>query len=595
MAGLTKLTRVTSRLVTFMVRKLHDKLRDTLSILDYEKTGTEQDRWIAAITDLQSKGGGTLLVPAGTYTFTGPVSASLTTRVCIKFQPGASLNQTVDSHLFNFTSTSGGSLDVQGPGVITALFSAKSASSAAIKFVGTGRVRSFICTGSLEIHADETTVSQFKYGMHLTDVQDGVIRDTLFSALQGTYFGTALYITAVNGASVSWTIDGIDSYNHEVDIDVAGTRSPGVEGIKLINCDLVSSKHGFRWINTASYVPPQLEMVGCHVNTKSAGVILTNVMQIHVSGGLFYRSITTVLDPADIARGFFEFNNAQDWSIMGASMSVVHSSINVPAILINGTTNAFGRIDGTHFWMNGRDKAFIKIIGSITRLQLGSGCTKDTSGQWIDLSEFTGNHGQIQISDDIRLTALDLSTIGNVFVDASSGTVDLRPVKRGILTLDNVTESSVVTAFQSPEIGRVYTIVCSTAGVTIQRNSGILLRDTGNFIFHQAGETLTIVVTADGIVRELARSNPLNFRGSLAATTTTPSIAAGASAMVATGTITGMKVTDGFVFKTSDAYTGFILSVVKTGASTFQVYATNVTAGALTFPSLTITVRAANF
>lgn len=593
--ALTKLVRVSSDLATFLLRKIQDKLRETMSVTDYAVTTTEEARWTAALADLDSRGGGVLFVPQGTYNFTGSVAIQLSTRIRIRFANGSNLNQTVDADLFNITTTSAGALDLDGPGVITAKFSAKSASAAAVRFQGSSRVRSFICTGSLQIFQDEATVSQFRYGLHLTDVQDGVIRDPLFSALQGTYFGTAIYVTAINNPSVSWTIDGMDSYNHEIDIDIAGTRSPGVEGVKLINCDLVSSKHGLRWLNTSGYVPPQLEMVGCHVNTKSAGVVLDNVLQVHITGGLYYRSFTSVLDPADIARGFFEFTNVQDWSIIGPSLSVVHSSINVPAILLSGSSGAFGRIDGTHFWMNGRTGAFVKIVGAITRLQLGAGCTKDTSGRWLDLDDFTGNHGQIQISDDIRLTDLDWTSIGNVFCDASSGTVDLRPVKRGNLTLSNVTDSTVVTAFQSPEVGRMYTITCSTPGVTIQRNSNILFRDQGNFIFYQAGDTVTLISTASGVLREVARSNPLNVRGSLTAASTTPSIAAGASALVASGTITGMSAGDGIIFKTSAAYPGFTLAAVKTSATAVAIYATNVSGATASFPSLTFTVRSVNY
>lgn len=593
--ALTKATRLGSYLAMFIYRTLENKLRDTMSILDFRGSGTEESRWIEAITYMNSNKGGTLIVPAGDYNFTGTVSATLSKRVRLMFQPGANLNQTVDADLFSITSTSNGVLDLDGPGIITAKFGVASANSAAFRFKGSSRVRSFVSTGSLQIFADQDAGGAFKYGFHLTDVQDGVIRDTLFSALQGTYHGTAIYITAVDNPSVSWTIDGIDSYNHEIDIDIVGTRAPGVEGVKLVNCDLVSSKHGLRWVNTSGYVPPQLEMVGCHVNTKSAGVILNNVMQAHFSGGLYYRSYTGVLGAEDIARGFFEFTNVQDWSIMGPSMSVVHSSINVPAILVSGSSSAFGRIDGTHFWMNGRNSGFVKVVGSMTRLQLGAGCTKDTSGRWIDLDEFTGNHGQIQISDDIRLTDLDWELIGNVFCDASSGTVDLRPVKRGNLSLSNVSSSSVITAFQSPEVGRMYTITCSVAGVTIQRNSNILFRDQGNFIFYQAGDTVTLICTASGVLREVARSNALNVRGTLSATSTTPSIAAGETAPVASGTITGMSVGDGLLVKTNAAHTGFTLNAVKTGASTVTIYATNVSGATATFPSLTFTIRAANF
>lgn len=585
------LTRLTSKLITFMARTLHSKLTDTVSLMDFQKTTTEEARWAAAISYLNTGKGGTLLIPAGDYNFTGTVSLVISKRIRLSFQPGAVLNQTVDSDLFNFTSVVGGVLDVEGPGVINAKFGVASTASAALRFKGSTQVRSFVCTGSLQLFADQSGGGAFRYGLHLTDVQDGVIRDNLFSALQGTYHGTAIYITAISNPSVSWTIDGIDSYNHEIDIDISGTRNPGVEGVKLFNCDLVSSKHGLRWINTSSYVPPQLEMIGCHVNTKSAGVVLSKVLQVHVMGGLYYRSITSILPPEDIARGFFEFTDVQDWAIVGASMSVVHSSINVPAILITGTSGAFGRIDSTHFWMNGRNGPFVKLVGAITRLQLGGGCTKDTSGVWVDTSGYTSTPGNLQVDESIRLTDLDWETLANVYVDGSSGTFNLGNGRRGLITISNVDASSVITGVTSVEPGKMYTFRCQVAGVTINRTANMLFRNTGNFVFAEAGDTVTMVSTAAGVLCEVARSNPNNKTGRLTMTTTNPSIGSGATAEVAAGTLVGMGVTDGLSFATNLPHPGFTLSVIKNTAANVRVVATNITGAAASFPLMSVTVE----
>lgn len=589
--ALTKATRLGSYLAMFIYRTLENKLRDTMSVLDFRGSGTEESRWVEAINYMNSAKGGTLIIPAGDYNFTGTVSATLSKRVRLMFQPGANLNQTVDADLFSITSTSNGVLDLEGPGLITAKFGVASDNAAAFRFKGSARVRSFVSTGSLQIFADQDAGSAFKYGFHLTDVQDGVIRDTLFSALQGTYHGTAIYITAVDNPSVSWTIDGIDSYNHEIDIDIVGTRAPGVEGVKLFNCDLVSSKHGLRWVNTSGYVPPQLEMVGCHVNTKSAGVVLNKVLQVHITGGLYYRSVTSVLDPADIARGFFEFTDVQDWSIIGPSLSVVHASINVPAILVKGTTGAFGRVDGTHFWMNGRDGAFLKLEGALTRMQIGGGCTKDTSGLWVDTAGYTSTPGNLQVSKSLRLTDLDYANIANVYVDASGGTFNLGNGRRGLITLNNVTSSTVITGVTSVEPGRVYTFRSQTAGVTINRTANLLFRNTGNFVFTEAGDTVTMISTAAGVLCEIARSNPNNKTGRLTMTSTTPSIAAGATAEVAAGTLVGMTETDALVFATSLAHPGFTINLVKNSASNVRVLATNVSGSTALFPALSITVE----
>lgn len=584
------LQRLTSALVTFMTRTLHSKLRDTMSILDYEKSVTEEARWASAIEDLCNRGGGTLIVPAGVYVFTGSIAVSVTKRVQLKFQPGAILHQFVDADLFNIVTTTSGAIDFDGPGEIIAKFGNMSQSSAAIRFQGTSRVRSFVCTGSLQIHKDAASGSQFYEEFHLIDGQDCVIRDVISSGLVGEYHGRGIYITAINNPSVSWTIDGVDSYDHEIGVYIEGQISPGVEGVKAFNCDWVGCKHGIHWVNESAYFPPQLEVFGCHINSRGACILLKRLVQVHVIGGLYYRRNSDSL-PDVSSHSFFMFDGIQDMSIVGASLSVTLSSMTLDAITLKGT-GAFGRIDGNHFWMNQRNGAFIKMEGTYSKLAIGGANTKDTDGAWINLDRFTGNHTNIQISSDLRLSGRDWSTIGNVHVDASSGVVDLSKVKRGMLYLSNVDSNSVITGFSNVEVGRMITIQCDVAGVTISRSSSVLLRDTGDFKFSTAGDTITLISTATNTLREVSRSNPSNVKGSLTMTSLTHNIAAGGVSMIATGIVPNMGVGDGVIYSTSQPHSGFILNAVKEPGGRVSFYATNIGSTAAGFPSLSITTRA---
>ena len=261
----------------FRERTVWRRLDDTASVLDYGLATEASDATSAAIDYLLSVGGGTLFFPRGKYTFSYTIVRTLTASIKIVLDANAELVMSQDADLFYFKTTTGGRLLLCGEGIIRAGFAGAqaagvSSSAAVVRFEGTSNVRAFGVEGSLRI--SKGVSGAFKYGLHLTDVQDPKIIGLHMDGYQKKGEQIGIYITNKNNPSVSWSISNLDFYDLTVGVEIVTVNAPGVEGLKFVDCDFVGVKHGVTYDNNSSYYPPQFEMMGCHVNSYDTCVKL---------------------------------------------------------------------------------------------------------------------------------------------------------------------------------------------------------------------------------------------------------------------------------------------------------------------------------
>ncbi|WP_225378335.1 hypothetical protein [Klebsiella pneumoniae] len=473
----------------FRDRTVWRRLDDTASVLDYGSATEASDATSDAIDYLLSVGGGTLFFPRGKYTFTYTIVKTLSASIKIVLDANAELVMSRDVDLFYFKTTTSGRLLLCGEGIIRAGFvgseaSGVSSSAAVVRFEGTSNVRSFGVEGSLRI--SKGTMGAFKYGFHLTDVQDPKIIGLHMDGYQQKGEQVGIYITNKNNPSVSWSFANLDFYDVTIGVQIVTAVAPGVEGLKFVDCDFVGVKHGVTYVNTSSYIPPQYEMMGCHVNSYDSCVKLDRLLDVKIIGGLYYRKGITVGGVLQSNGSFFEISNCQDIEINGVSGSITNSNVDVPFIVLDGSaiSLAFARIDNNLFWANARKSAFLTLSGNIQKIHFSSGNIKDSEGKWLVEDGVTNPSGAgIVIQEGLQLNPAYDGNLIISYVPYSGGVVSLGASRAPMVSVTGATSGQSITAFSGGRPGKTYNVLCNTAGVKLVHGSGILLKGGGTFTF----------------------------------------------------------------------------------------------------------------
>ncbi|WP_282808957.1 hypothetical protein [Klebsiella pneumoniae] len=473
----------------FRERTVWRRLDDTASVLDYGPANKASDATSDAIDYLLSIGGGTLFFPRGKYTFTDTVFKTLTASIRIALDANAEIVMAKDADLFYFKTTTGGRLLLCGEGIIRAGFVGSQAAgvssyAAVVRFEGTSNVRAFGLEGSLRI--SKGVMGAFKYGLHLTDVQDPKIFGLHIDGYQQKGEQVGICITNKNNPSVSWSFSNLDFYDVTVGVEIVTATAPGVEGVKFVDCDFVGVKHGVTYVNNSPYYPPQFEMMGCHVNSYDTCLKLDRLLDIKIIGGLYYRRGFTVDGVIQSSGSFFEILNCQDIEINGVTGSITNRNVDVPFIVLAGPTVslAFARIDNNFFWANSRSSPFLTLSGSIRTVVLSAGNIKDSNGKWLVEDGVTN----LASADILVQNGLNLSPVhdGNLIISRvpfSDGVVDLSASRAPMVSVSGAIAGQSITAFAGGRSGRTYNVLCNIAGVKLVHSSNLLLKGGGQFIF----------------------------------------------------------------------------------------------------------------
>lgn len=455
----------------------------------------------AAIDSVLTAGGGVITIPPGTWTAASTITRTLTAPVTIVLAPGAVISKTTDGDLFAFTLSGSGSITLTGTGTLAASWSGASTTAAALRVVGTTSSRTVTVGGGVQIMIG---AGVWKYGLHCTDVQDPLI-DGVLMAGGGETSGSmeGIYITCVNGPSVSWTIRGLDLYNVLYAVHVGFTRSPGVEGLKLVDCDFVGVKHGLWFDNQGTYSPPQIELNSCHINSYNSCVKITRAIQVSVIGGLYYRYSRTGGTFSEGA--FFELDGVQGFVAEGPHLSVTTAGVDIYGFSISSVSqaSAFLRFLGVHFWATARSAPVIKITGNAYAITLAGDCVKDTNGQWIDTSAMTSAGTEICVDRSLRIVASDYPSMVMTDCAYSAGAINVAGALWGMVNITGAVSGNTITSITGTVPGRTYVLKCDTAGVILQHNASCNLRGGVNITF-AAGDTVTLYAETSTL-REHAR------------------------------------------------------------------------------------------
>ncbi|QOL13959.1 hypothetical protein [Dickeya dianthicola] len=416
----------------------NNSLHDTVNILQFGTMDDASSAFYQALLYINKRGGGNLLVPNGNYIFNRAVKIRIGCKISIYTSSNTIMTMSENEDMFNIIGSEHAAFRIFGNGEF--IYSGpKTESASCIRFIslnngGVYASSSFECNGRLRFRKGK---NEWKYALHLTDVRDVVLIGPQFDGLNlpgkmSEQIG--VYVQTKNSASVSWVISDLQFNDMNTAFYIESNTVPGAEGFKFFNCDMVGVKCGIFFKNNAKYYPPQIEIVGCHMNGYGSLINVDKVLSIHIVGGLFYRK-----GGSDGA--FLEFDSVQDVSIVGASFCLTGKETDVPCILIKSTDgiSGFFRISDCHFWANKRKKPFLKILGEINTLLL-SNSSKDSSGKWIDTSEMSSFRDNIHVdTNTISLSEIDKGEIWGGSIDCAMGIVDLRNALPGIVYLKNAT------------------------------------------------------------------------------------------------------------------------------------------------------------
>lgn len=476
-------------------RTLHQWLDDAPNALSYSGP-TGQEILTAAIAALNANGGGTLTIPKAAWVLTGEVLATITSPIVLHFA-GGTLTQTVDANLFNITLSGGGSINFSGSIDIGCSFAGRSATAAIIKATGSGKLRDFVISGVLRFRAGGNE-SQMKYGVLGMGLQEPDARGLLIYGAIGIPNLHMVGMRLTNGtgqASTSWKIWGPSCYGVLHGVEFYSTSYPGVEGIRIMAGDSVNCMHGYVVDASASnYVPPQFEMVSCHVNSFAECVVLNGVLNVKLLGGLLYRQ------GAGTTGSFIDITDCQDITVLGTSMHCITAGLDIPGVVLRGVTRpiAFASIDACHFWLNPLTQPCVRLVGNVASFALGGTNKRATGATWLDYSGVTSSKSGIMVSPMLSSTAND--AVRTTFTP-SGGVLDLRESLTTNILLAGVTSTTVITSIIGRK-GWTYNIRSDVAGVAFTPSATINIAGaTANYAYYIAGGFLSFFMDGDTSAR----------------------------------------------------------------------------------------------
>ena len=546
-------------------------------LTDFPVTTTEEARLSAALAKVNTTGG-ELYIPAGTYRFTGTASCTLDTGVAIYIEAGAILSQTVDADLLQIQCSSFGQLTVRGSGQIWSDFQGKSTSAAALRVnYGVVRLSDFTLWQS-------TKAGSFRYGIHLTDVQTPTIRDLSLNDDSDALHTTALYATTSTHFSVDWSIRNVGTFGLREAFRFEANNSPSttIEGVKLQHCYMVGCLYGVVW--NAPRHAPMLTLDTCHINTRRACVDVTYGLEVQVNNCVMYRY-------GDTGYPFIQLNNSQDVQIVGGKMSNTDTLI-IPYVWCTGLT-AFLRMSDLYVANNQAGCSILKVDGDASKLYVSGSVVNGAGTQWLDLTDYTGPRHAIELDSTARLTPYDVGVTAVPTLSVIDGAVDLGPIGTIGYARIQPGDATTITKFNNGVLGRLYTIVIDSVGVTIPHAAGTLMSGDTPYICRKAGESITLRQELGG-VREVGRSNPMHVKYTGSVSVAGFTVAAGVNQLVATVYLPNATASDvADVAMANQDRTNIILTGYCVG-QTLRIYAAAPSSGARTLPASTVvyTVRA---
>lgn len=409
-------------------------LHDTVNVLQFGTMDDASTAFYLAFIYLNKRGGGNLLVPNGNYDFKKTVKTRIGCKISIYTSSNSILTMSSNADMFDIIGSSNAALRFFGNGEFI-YGGPETENAACIRFLSLSENKkyassSFECNGRLRFRKGQ---NEWRYAIHLTDVRDAVLSGPQFDGLNSPgnpskQYG--IYAQAKNNASVSWVISNLQFNDVNTGFYADSDVAPGIEGLKFFNCDMAGVKHGIVYNNNTSYYPPQIELIGCHINGYGTLISIKKAISIHIIGGLYYRKGQDGV--------FIELNNVQDVSIVGASLSITGKESDIPGILITDGDGISGliRISDCHYWANEKKSPFIVVSGKLNLLTL-SNSTKDSKGKWIDMEKMESNRSTISVDrNTIFLSMEDKGELWGGVVDISNKVLDLRNSFPGLVYIN---------------------------------------------------------------------------------------------------------------------------------------------------------------
>jgi hypothetical protein len=139
---------------------------------------------------------------------------------------------------------------------------------------------------NIEIAGDGTATSGPVVGLQVTDAQALRITGIRVSGRRATPFPTGSTGLILDGTSipVEMYISESKFYAMLTGIQINGH----LEGINIDHCAMVSCDYGIVASTAASDPASWLNVTNCHTNTKQAGIVIQNWLNVRLSGNLIY-------------------------------------------------------------------------------------------------------------------------------------------------------------------------------------------------------------------------------------------------------------------------------------------------------------------
>ncbi|MEB8021661.1 hypothetical protein [Raoultella ornithinolytica] len=461
-------TRVSADEESSQLQQLYtpQQIHDTVNVLKFGTLENASDAFYRAFIYLNKRGGGNLLVPNGNYVFDKSVKTRIGCKISVYTSSNSIMTMKSDGDMFNITGSENAALRFFGNGEFI-YDGPETKSAACIRFVSLINGKkfassSFECNGRIRIRKG---INEWAYGLHLTDVRDAVLINIQFDGLNKPERASSqigIFAQAKNTPSVSWVISDLQFNDLKTGFHVESDSVPGVEGLKFFNCDMAGVGNGVIFNNNSKYYPPQIELIGCHINGYDTLVSVRRVISIHIVGGLYYRKGS--------GGSFLKFEGAQDISIVGSSFAITDARTDVPGVIIDGLSDvsAFYRISDCHYWAHGRESPFIEINGKVSNVTL-SNSTKDSLGKWVETGKMESPKSSISVcKDTIKLSERDKGDTWGVKLINNNGLIDLSLSPPGVIFI----EGGKINKITGGVVGAEYTLVADS-GITVNSSANV--------------------------------------------------------------------------------------------------------------------------
>lgn len=492
-----------SQLSGFKVRTVFDRLSDTVSVLDYGTSLMSLSQKLQlAFNDLNARNGGDILIPAGFYSWgTTTVTATLNKPIGLIYDSAAIISVTTPLAMFDinvnqkiFTS--------RGAGTILSNWGAASGEGAIVYKLKDYTLKRSAIISDLQIYRADSSI--FEYGVKGTLINDSEFFKLHFNVQNGIYIDNAGSIASV-AHCMTHTFNTCKFYNGVNGITLSNSTYPGIEGCKLITCDLLATR-GLRylWTTAPTYLPPQLAVIGCHFNSKYP-VEIQAASQVSLIGNTVYVNTTA----ADIADAVVVLRGVESFQIVGNNFSPIgaRTDATTPScIMLDSFTGAssvyptaHGDIGNNTWWAEYSTKPCIDATSTTSFTSV-----TDRGNTWR-----TDNSGT-RLSTTARGVALiagqglrnSEATLGFGSAAISGGTLTLTNTNN-ISSMFNVGSATTITSIISSLIGRVINVTFP-AGTVLTHSTNLQLAEQRNYTVRTTDATLSFYVINNAQVKQVA-------------------------------------------------------------------------------------------